>query len=77
MTSSPRPRAREAEAEVVEDRSVEVVVVEEVAEPDVEGDSEAAVEAQVKSTLVRNFGTILIGTILGKSTIIVGKILES
>ena len=77
MTSSPRPRAREAEAEVVEDRSVEVVVVEEVAEPDVEGDSEAAVEAQVKFILVRNIGTILIRTILGKSTIIVGKILES
>ena len=60
---------------MVEDRSVEVVVVEEVAEPGVEEDSEAAVEAQVKFTLVRNIGTILIGTILGKSTIIVGKLL--
>jgi len=47
MISSPRPRAREAEV-VVEDRSVvEEEEVEEVAVPDVEEDSEAAVEAQV------------------------------
>ena len=50
MISSPRPRAREAVAVVVEeDRSVgEVEVAEEEAVPDVEVDSEAAVEAQVR-----------------------------
>ena len=46
----PRPRPREAVV-VVEDRSVVAVAVEEVEEeavPDVEEDSEAAVEAQVR-----------------------------
>ena len=48
MISSPRPRAREAVAVVVEeDRSVGEVAEEE-AVPDVEVDSEAAVEAQVR-----------------------------
>jgi len=46
MISSPRPKAREAEV-VVEDRSVVEEEVVEVAVPDVEEDSEAAVEAQV------------------------------
>ena len=51
MTSSPRPREREVEvAVVVEDRGVEVVEVEVEAVPDVEGDSEAAVEAPVSCT---------------------------
>ena len=50
MISLPRPRPREAVV-VVEDRSVvEEEEVEEVAVPDVEEDSEAAVEAQVRFT---------------------------
>jgi len=48
MISSPRPRAREVVVVVVEDRSVEeVLVAEEEAELDVEVDTEVAVEAQV------------------------------
>ena len=55
----PRPRPRGVVV-VVEDRSVvELEEVEEVEVPDVEEDSEAAVEAQVRSsvqyTLVRTF----------------------
>ena len=51
MTSSPRPREREVVVAVVEeDRGVEVVEVEVEVVPDVEEDSEAAVEAPVSCT---------------------------
>ena len=78
MISSPRPRAREAEAVevVVEDKSEEEVVEVEVeAVPDVEEDSEAAVEAPVSCTPKLYWDSLEIKKEREKSAIIVGILL--